>query len=93
MESLLSGNLSLVIFFPLVGIPLIMLLSYIYKGSEAEMKTAALVVTLVEFVLSIPLFTSFAGGVPGMQFETKVPWIASLGISYHVGLDGISLTG
>ncbi|HKQ33563.1 MAG TPA: NADH-quinone oxidoreductase subunit M, partial [Thermodesulfobacteriota bacterium] len=91
MESLLSGNLSLVIFFPLVGIPLIMLLSYIYKGSEAEMKAAALAVTLVEFVLSIPLFTSFAGGVPGMQFETKIPWIASLGISYHVGLDGISL--
>jgi NADH-quinone oxidoreductase subunit M len=91
MESLLSGNLSLVIFFPLLGIPLIVLLSYIYKGSEAEMKIAALAVSLIEFVLSIPLFTSFAGGFPGMQFETKIPWIANLGISYHVGLDGISL--
>ncbi|HVY54819.1 MAG TPA: NADH-quinone oxidoreductase subunit M, partial [Thermodesulfobacteriota bacterium] len=91
MESLLSGNLSLVIFFPLIGIPLIVLLSYIYKGSESEMKAAALIVTLVEFFLSIPLFTSFAGGEPGMQFETKMPWIANLGISYHVGLDGISL--
>lgn len=37
------------------------------------MKIAALAVTLVEFVLSIPLFTSFAGGVSGMQFETKIP--------------------
>ncbi|MGH7892299.1 MAG: NADH-quinone oxidoreductase subunit M, partial [Thermodesulfobacteriota bacterium] len=91
MESLLSGNLSLVIFFPLLGIPLIVLLSYIYKGSEAEMKIAALAVSLIEFVLSIPLFTSFAGGFPGMQFVTKIPWIANLGISYHVGLDGISL--
>jgi len=52
MESLLSGNLSLVIFFPLLGIPLIVLLSYIYKGSEAEMKIAALAVSLIEFVLS-----------------------------------------
>jgi len=91
MESLLSGNLSLVIFFPLLGIPLILLLSYIYKGSDKEMKIAALAVSLIGFVLSIPLFTSFAGGVPGMQFETKIPWIANLGISYHVGLDGISL--
>jgi NADH-quinone oxidoreductase subunit M len=91
MESLLSGNLSLVIFFPLLGIPLIVLLSYIYKDSVAEMKIAALAVSLIEFVLSIPLFTSFAGGFPGMQFETKIPWIANLGISYHVGLDGISL--
>ena len=60
MESLLSGNLSLVIFFPLLGIPLILLLSYIYKDSDKEMKIAALAVTLVEFVISIPLFTSFA---------------------------------
>ncbi len=68
-----------------------MLLSYIYKGSETEIKIAALAVSLIGFVLSIPLFTSFAGGFPGMQFETKIPWIANLGISYHVGLDGISL--
>lgn len=91
MESVFSGNLSLVIFFPLVGIPVVLLLSYIYKDSEEKMKQGALVVTIIEFLLSIPLFTSFAGGFPGMQFETKIPWIESLGVSYHVGLDGISL--
>ena len=55
------------------------------------MKRGVLIVTLVEFLLSIPLFTSFETGFAGMQFVTKIPWIESLGISYHVGLDGISL--
>lgn len=91
MESLLSGNLSLVIFFPLVGIPLIVLFSYIFKDSVEEMKWLVMGITLVEFLISLPLFISFETGNAGMQFVTKIPWIESLGVSYHVGLDGISL--
>jgi NADH-quinone oxidoreductase subunit M len=30
-------------------------------------------------------------GAPGFQFEEKVSWIPSLGVNYHVGIDGISL--
>lgn len=91
MESLLSGNLSLVIFFPLVGIPLIVLFSYIFKDSEEEMKWLTLAITLIAFVLSLPLFFNFETGNAGMQFVTKIPWIESLGVNYHVGLDGISI--
>ena len=91
MELLLGGNLSLIIFFPLLGIPLIILISYLYNNSEEHMKRGVLILTLVEFLLSIPLFTSFETGFAGMQFVTKIPWMESLGISYHVGLDGISL--
>ena len=64
MESLLSGNLSLVIFFPLLGIPLIVLLSYIYKGSEAEMKIAALAVSLIDGVADF-LHVHFGDDVEG----------------------------
>jgi len=91
MESLFGGNLSLIIFFPLLGIPIILFLSYIYNNSEESLKIGALVVTLIEFLISIPLFTNFETGTAAMQFVQKVPWIESLGISYHVGLDGISL--
>jgi len=91
MESLLSGHLSLVIFFPLLGIPLIVLFSYIFKDSVEEMKWLVMGVTLVEFIISLPLFISFETGNAGMQFQTKIPWIESLGISYHIGVDGISL--
>src|SRR6516162_7293692 len=33
----------------------------------------------------------FATGTPGFQFETRHVWITSLGISWHLGVDGISL--
>ena len=75
MESLLGGNLSLVIFFPLIGIPVILFLSYIYENSEDSIKKGALVVTLVEFLISIPLFTNFESGSAAMQFVQKIPWI------------------
>lgn len=90
MESIFSGNLSLILFFPLVGIPLVLLLSYFSKDPE-KMKIGALVVTLIEFLLSIPLFTNFELGFAGMQFETKIPWLTGLGVSYHIGIDGISI--
>ena len=46
---------------------------------------------VLEFLVSLPLATSFALGHGGMQFETNVPWIAELGVHYHVGIDGFSL--
>jgi NADH-quinone oxidoreductase subunit M len=55
------------------------------------MKIGALVVSIIEFLISIPLYTNFKLGFSGMQFEVKAPWIESLGISYHLGVDGISL--
>ncbi|HXJ29816.1 MAG TPA: NADH-quinone oxidoreductase subunit M [Gemmatimonadales bacterium] len=57
---------------------------------EGRAKHVALVAALIEFGVSVPLWWRF---VPsgGMQFEATVPWIAGWGISYHVGLDGISL--
>jgi NADH-quinone oxidoreductase subunit M len=53
-------------------------------------KYIALVASLVEFGLSIPLWWQF---VPagGMQFVTDAAWIAPWGINYTVGVDGISL--
>jgi len=91
LESLLGGSLTIITFFPLVGIPLVVALSLLYKDSEEPMKIGALVVSVIEFLISIPLFTNFELGYAGMQFEVKAPWIESLGVSYHLGIDGISL--
>ncbi len=46
---------------------------------------------LAGFLLSIPLFTEFNNLNGGMQFEEMKPWIASLNINYHLGVDGISM--
>lgn len=70
---------------------MVLVLSLIWKDSDEPMKIGGLSVTIIEFLISIPLFTNFQTDFPGMQFEIQIPWIESLGMSYHMGVDGISI--
>ncbi|HKW50216.1 MAG TPA: NADH-quinone oxidoreductase subunit M [Candidatus Eisenbacteria bacterium] len=80
--------LSFVIFFPLVGAALLLLL----PSSKAQaIRWAAFAISAITFVASIPLFTLFDATKPGMQFVERVPWVPSLGVSYSLGVDGISV--
>ena len=58
---------------------------------EARAKTVALATTLVLFALSLPLFWTFDTAESGFQNLVSIPWIEAWGISYAVGLDGISI--
>src|SRR5215470_11891450 len=57
---------------------------------ERWAKHAALAASLAEFAISVPLWWTFQPAA-GMQFVVDVPWIPAWGISYTVGVDGISL--
>jgi NADH-quinone oxidoreductase subunit M len=76
--------LSLLIIIPLVGAAAVLL------APREGTKWAALGTTLVGLAASLPLYFGFADQ-PGYQFEQLAPWIPSLHINYHVGLDGLSL--
>jgi len=80
--------LTFLTFLPLVGA---ILLTLIPRDEEGAIKQTALAFAVADFVLSIFLWTNFDSTTHEMQFEYSVPWISSWGISYHVGLDGISL--
>ena len=84
--------LSIVIFLPLLGVIAIALLRGL--GASA-IKGIALVISLLTFLISIGLYTGFDAGIEGFQTDAqlyqKLPWIEGLGISYHIGIDGISL--
>ncbi len=87
METLTSlPILSLIMVLPLAGA-----LVLLFLRSEPAMQVLALVVSIATFVLSLVLFFGWATGEPGMQFEEIYPWLPALGISYHVGIDGISM--
>jgi NADH-quinone oxidoreductase subunit M len=51
----------------------------------------ALLVSLVVLGLSLFIWTGFDPDLSGFQMEDKAAWIPNLGISYHLGVDGISL--
>jgi NADH-quinone oxidoreductase subunit M len=79
--------LSIVIFLPLAGAFVTLLLG----KRRVVAKAWALAVTLADLVLACLLWGFFIYGQPGMQFVDQHPWIEPLGISYYVGVDGISL--
>src|SRR3972149_6326761 len=63
----------------------------ILLGDERSAKRMALAVTALEFLLSAGLWWAFDATEGGMQFVSTAPWIPRWGISYRVGIDGISL--
>lgn len=80
--------LTILTFLPIAG-ALVMLL--FMRGRPRAYKTAALVTSLLVLVLAIYLAVRFDAGTAAFQFQEDHAWISSLGISYHLGVDGISL--
>ena len=77
--------LSILIFFPaLAGI-----LGFVVDKNSA--KAYGVAVATVEFILSLGLWAIFDTTNPGMQFTEFAPIISQFGVSYNVGVDGISL--
>ena len=83
--------LSILTFLPLAGVLVLAILPGSGPGAAKRFWSIGLAVSLVEFIISIPVLIAFDASVAGMQFTEHVPWIESLGISYSLGLDGISL--
>jgi NADH-quinone oxidoreductase subunit M len=73
------------ILLPLAGTVPILL------GDARSAKRMALVVTGIELFLSLGLWWAFDPQEGGMQLVSSAPWIPRWGISYRVGIDGISL--
>jgi len=54
-------------------------------------KLVALIAAVVPLAMTIWLLGAFDAGDPGFQFVTNHTWIEEWGISWHLGVDGISL--
>ncbi|MEN2995252.1 MAG: NADH-quinone oxidoreductase subunit M [Thermodesulfovibrio sp.] len=80
--------LSTLIFFPVISASLIALIP---RDKEELIKFSAVVVSIIEFILSIPLYLSFNKNTAEMQFKEEYLWIPQWGIKYSVGVDGISI--
>ncbi len=79
--------LSLIIFLPLLGGLIILLLP---KTAQALMKLVALIASALAFALSLVLVSLYHVGA-GMQFEEVYRWIPTIAINYHLGVDGLGL--
>nr|MBN2276986.1 NADH-quinone oxidoreductase subunit M [candidate division Zixibacteria bacterium] len=80
--------LTLVTFFPLIGAGLLL---FIPRSQHQSIKSIALIIAFINFLFSVWMYAMFEPVATGMQFEINIPWVTGFGISYHLGIDGISL--
>src|SRR2546430_13472038 len=80
--------LTLLVLLPLAGSVLVLMLG---RDREHLVRQVALAISLVTFALSIALWWKFDPASADYQFVERHTWLPDFGISYHVGVDGISL--
>ncbi|HEY5309867.1 MAG TPA: Fe-S-binding domain-containing protein, partial [Casimicrobiaceae bacterium] len=80
--------LNVVLFLPVVGI---LLLLFVPSQSEGSIRWTTFWVMVVQLVLTTVLYVHYDATVPGLQFETRLPWIPAWGVYYQIGLDGYNI--
>jgi NADH-quinone oxidoreductase subunit M len=81
--------LTIVAFWPIVGV---IVLIFLNKENKNLIRWWANIVTIAGFIISLPIWFWFDfNNSDQMQFVERVPWIQTLGVDYHVGIDGIAL--
>ncbi len=82
--------LTYVTFLPMLGVLGILAVPQRSDAAKDVIRGIALVTSLLVFVASLRIYFGFDSSIPGFQFVENHPWIPSYGISYHMGLDGLS---
>ncbi len=87
---LIFHPLTLVTFFPLLGV---LILLFVNGEQKNLVRWIALVTSLVTFLISLFVLAQFHAANPEIQLEIKRSWIQVAGwdISYHLGVDGLSI--
>jgi NADH-quinone oxidoreductase subunit M len=81
--------LSLSIWVPILAGILVLALGR--DSNPGLTRGVALVGALLGFLVTLPLYTGFINASAAMQFEEAYRWIPAFNITYHLGIDGISL--
>ena len=66
-------------------------LLFINKEKAGALRWVTLIFSFIEFIFSLPLFFAFDSKTAAMQFVEDWWWVQAYGISYKLGIDGISL--
>ena len=67
------------------------LLSFGNDRNPGIVRGVSLAGALAGLLATVPLYTRFDTASAKMQFVEQMPWIERFGVSYHLGVDGISV--
>jgi len=80
--------LTATLFAPLVGA---LLVALVPASREPTARLVALVASLATLALAVALAARFQTGEAGFQLGQSADWVPAFGVSYRVGVDGVSL--
>ncbi len=80
--------LSLVIFLPLIGVALLLPMN---PGSKRLLRVTTIAVMFIEWLVTVYLMFQFDRSSANYQFLEQHAWIPSLGLEYHLGVDGMGM--
>jgi NADH-quinone oxidoreductase subunit M len=83
--------LSFVIFLPLIGALVLLLVGNRDGARDQVFRVATLAIALATFAATLVLWAGYHPGTTAFQFVERYPWIPAFGIDYYIGVDGISL--
>lgn len=81
--------LSLSIFVPIIAGILVLVFG---RDERADYtRKLALIGAIVSFLVTLPVIAGFDSSLASMQFVEQASWIEAFNVSYHLGVDGISI--
>jgi NADH-quinone oxidoreductase subunit M len=83
------GLLSLAIWLPIASG--VLLFAFGRDDQAGSVRWVALVAAVLSLAVTLPLISGFDNATAAMQFQEKLAWIERFNVSYHLGIDGISM--
>jgi NADH-quinone oxidoreductase subunit M len=89
---MMNGTMNGFLLSILIWLPILGAVGVVVAGNQrpAMAKGLALVISVVTFLLSLPLFFAFDSSTAAMQFVELRPWVETFNIRYSLGVDGFS---
>ncbi len=75
----------------LVFLPVLVAIGVLCIRDPRSARSAAITGAIVELLLTVFVINRFVRGTADMQFVERHAWIPTLGASYHLGIDGLSV--
>ncbi len=89
MDFISTHLLTIILFFPVLAALVILFLP---KDNLQLIRWTALIASLVPLVLTVVIWFQFDSSLAGFQFQETYPWYDAINSSFHVGIDGLSLS-
>ena len=83
----MMSPLLMILLAPAMGV---MLLLWLPRQEIRLIRRVAVGATFIPLLTALWVVTNFDRSSGGYQFHVEVPWIAALGVGFHLGVDGIS---